>query len=116
MYNYKLLRLGYIPICYFMFVSGICAGNIIGLIFFLLDRSSIGLFGWVFITLLIGFGSALLGLIYTAVFNRLAPALGGIPLEIAIQPDTAQFPVYLTPPDSPLTRSEHNPHSQKISE
>jgi hypothetical protein len=102
MYNYKLNRLGYLPILYFMFISGICAGSIILLIFTLLDRSSIGLFEGSFITLLIGLCSGLLGLIYTAVFNMLAPIIGGISLELTPIPDATISPSNSTASDLSL--------------
>jgi hypothetical protein len=65
-----------------MFGSGICTGSIIGLTFGLMNPASVGIFGGTFIALLAGLASGLLGLIYTAVFNTLAPAIGGIALEI----------------------------------
>lgn len=82
MYNYKLTRLGYKPIFYLMFTGGICAGSIVGLLFAILDRSSLGFLGAAFITLLAGLASGLLGFIYTLVFNTLATSIDGIPIEI----------------------------------
>lgn len=87
MYNYKLLRLEYRPLCYFMFIGGICAGSFVGVTFGLLDRSSVGILGGAFITLLAGLASGLLGLLYTAVFNTLAPTIGGISIYIAPSSD-----------------------------
>lgn len=66
-----------------MFIGGICTGSLVGLTFGLLDRSSVGILGGAFITLLAGLASGLLGLIYTAVFNALAPAIGGISIHLA---------------------------------
>lgn len=87
MYNYKLIRLGYKPIFYLMFTGGICAGSIVGLLFAILDRSSVGFLGGAFITLLAGLASGLLGLIYTLVFNTLTTTIGGIPIEITPLPE-----------------------------
>jgi predicted lipid-binding transport protein (Tim44 family) len=70
-----------------MFTGGICAGSIVGLLFAILDRSSLGFLGGAFITLLAGLASGLLGLIYTLVFNTLATAIGGIPIEISPLPE-----------------------------
>jgi hypothetical protein len=71
-----------------MFIGGICTGSLVGLTFVLLDRSSVGILGGAFITLLAGLASGLLSLIYTAVFNTLAPAIGGISIHIAPSSDS----------------------------
>ncbi|AIF53906.1 hypothetical protein [Pelosinus sp. UFO1] len=86
MYNYKLMRLEYRPLFYLMFIGGICTGSLVGLTFGLLDRSSFGILCGAFITLLAGLASGILGLIYTAVFNTLAPAIGGISIHITPSP------------------------------
>jgi len=100
MYNQILTRLAYFPIFLILFVSGICTGSMIGLLFGLIDHS-IGIMGIAFLSLLSGLLSGLIGLIYTAVFNTLAPSLGGIPLEIHLsavpQPDNQ----IIQPPDLP---------------
>jgi len=87
MYNYKLIRLEYRPLFYLMFIGGICTGSLVGLTFGLLDRSSVGILGGAFITLLAGLASGILGLIYTAVFNALAPTIGGISIHIVPSPN-----------------------------
>lgn len=92
MYNYKLLRLEYRPLFYLMFIGGICTGSLVGLTFGLLERSSVGLLGGAFITLLAGLASGLLGLIYTAVFNTIAPAIGGISIYLAPSSDPEDKP------------------------
>lgn len=89
MYNYQLIRIGYKPVFYLMFTGGICAGSIVGLLFAILDRSSLGFFGGAFITLLAGLASGLLGLIYALVFNTIAITIGGIPLEIKPTSDSS---------------------------
>ncbi|MDF2635875.1 MAG: hypothetical protein K0R78_2749 [Pelosinus sp.] len=90
MYNYKLLRLGYKPMFYLMFTGGICMGSMIGLLFSIMDRTSLGFLGGAFITLLAGLASGLLGIVYTLVFNTLAPTIGGIPMQITILPESSK--------------------------
>ena len=82
MYNHTITRLAYKPIFIIMFGSGICIGSIIGLTLALMNGTFVGFFGGAFIALLAGLSSGLLGLIYTAVFNTLAPAIGGFPVKI----------------------------------
>lgn len=87
MYNHKITRLAYKPIFFIMFVSGICMGSLLGLFFILIDRTAASILAGAFIALVLGIFSGLLGLLYTGIFNLLAPAMGGIPLEI--QPSSA---------------------------
>ena len=104
MCNHTITRLAYGPIFFIMFVSGICIGSIIGLTFALMDRAAIGIFGSTFIALVAGLTSGCLGLIYTAVFNTLAPAIGGITLKIQLLPVVAEDNVNL---QSPNDNSSH---------
>lgn len=99
MYSHILLRLAYLPIFLILFVSGLCTGSIISFVLALMDHS-IGFCAGAFLALLCGLFSALIGLIHTAIFNILAPSLGGIPLNIELAqlpPDTQ----VIEPPDLP---------------
>lgn len=90
MYNHTVTRLAYRPICFIMFVSGICIGTLLGLLFILMDQTAVGILAGTFIALITGLYSAFFGLIYTVIFNLLAPAMGGIPLEISPLPSIAK--------------------------
>lgn len=100
MYNHTIKRLAYWPIFFIMFASGICIGSIIGVTFGLMNPASVGILGGAFIALLTGLSSSLLGLISTAVFNTLAPAIGGISLEIEQLPVSAKDNITIQPPES----------------
>jgi len=100
MFNHTMTRLAYRPIFFIMFVSGICIGSIIGVTFALLDRTAIGILGGTFIALLTGLGSGFLAIIYTAVFNALAPTIGGIVLELEQLPVASKDNPNLQSPDS----------------
>jgi cytosine/uracil/thiamine/allantoin permease len=102
MYNYKLIRLGYMPIFYLMFAGGICMGSIVGLLFGIMDRSSFGFLGGAFITFLTGLASGLLGVIYTLVFNILAPTMGGISMQITALPELPKPADSISSPDGPV--------------
>lgn len=99
--NQTILRLAYWPIFLIMFAGGICTGSIIGLTLALINPASISVFGSTFLALLTGLGSGLLGLIYTAVFNTLAPTMGGIVLTIVELPVVVGENSTGLPPDSP---------------
>ncbi|MBP2626865.1 MAG: hypothetical protein H6Q68_1576 [Firmicutes bacterium] len=99
MYNHTITRLAYWPIFFIMFVSGICIGSIFGLTFGLMNQASVGIFGGAFIALLTGLTSGILGLISTAVFNILAPVIGGIALEIEQLPMTSKDNINIQPPE-----------------
>lgn len=100
MYNHILTRLAYWPVFVILFVSGICTGSVIGLLFSLMDHS-IGIFGIAFLSLFSGLLSGLSGLIYTAVFNTIAPSLGGLPLKIETFPPEPPDNRIIQPPDLP---------------
>jgi len=100
MYNRTITRLAYQPIFFIMFVSGICTGSIIGLAFALMNGTFFGIFGGTFIALLAGLTSGFLAIIYTAVFNILAPTIGGIALEVKESPVQSTDNSNLQSPDS----------------
>ena len=101
MYNYTIKKLSYKPILIIMFGSGITVGSIIGLTLVLMNGVFIGLLGAAFIALLTGLASGFLGLIYTAIFNILAPAMGGITLDIQKLPVAAARGINIQLPTSP---------------
>lgn len=100
MYNYVLTRLAYRPVFVILFISGICMGSVIALLFGILDRS-IGIFGATFLAFLCGLFSGLIGLIYTAVFNTITPVIGGIPITIEPTVITVPDNRIIQPPDLP---------------
>ena len=103
MYSHTLMRLAYGPICFITFVSGVSIGCLLGLLFFLMDRTVVGLLASTFIALLTGLCSAFFGLIYTAIFNLLAPAIGGIPLELSPSSSTGKDSAVIEPLDSSIS-------------
>ena len=100
MYNHILTRLAYWPIFLIFFISGICTGCVMSLLFILMDHS-IGILGGTFLALLSGLLSGLSSLVYTAVFNILMPSLGGLPLTI--EPSLTPSPDHqiIQPPNLP---------------
>lgn len=100
MYNHTVVRLAYRPIFLVLFAGGILAGSILFFIFGLMDRSAIGFFGSTFLALLMGLASGALGLIYTAVFNTIAPAIGGVKIRIEPLPEPAKENNTIQPLDS----------------
>ncbi|MBC8016421.1 MAG: hypothetical protein H7X79_11860 [Sporomusaceae bacterium] len=101
MYNHTVMRLAYRPIFLVLFAGGICAGSIMVLLFCVMDRTLSGFFGGTFLSLLLGLASGILGLIYTAVFNTLAPVIGGIKIKIEPSPVPVTENPITQPPDSP---------------
>lgn len=81
-YNYTITRLSYFPMFCFLFTTGIIIGGVAGLTLGYLDRVGIGWLGGGFIGFLTGIGSGIVGLIYTLIFNTLAPVIGGIPVRL----------------------------------
>lgn len=100
MYSHSLTRLAYLPIFLILFVSGLCTGSLISLLLALMDHS-IGFFAGAFLAVLFALVSSLIGLIHTAVFNILAPSLGGITLNVEATPTAPPDTRVIEPPDLP---------------
>jgi len=83
MYNYTIRRLSCSGVFRWCFCAGVCCGGMGGILLGIMDRS-IGIFGGMFLGFIFGMVSGLLGLAYVAVFNILAPIIGG--LDIYIEP------------------------------
>lgn len=57
-------------------------GGLGGLLLGISAQNVIGILGGMFFGLVFGIGFALFGLIFTAVFNVIAPHIGGLPVEL----------------------------------
>lgn len=94
MYNYTITRLSYLTVFAILFVSGICTGLLSGILIGLLERDALVWAGSAFFGMVAGLISGCTGLLYTFVFNQLAPRLGGFKINVSqIHPDC-------TPPNS----------------
>ncbi|QJW46686.1 hypothetical protein HA075_13205 [bacterium BFN5] len=103
MYNYTITRLSYLPVFVLLFAGGVCAGGLGGIVIGLLEREVVGLLGGTFFGFVVGLASGIAGLIYTFVFNLLAPVTGGLKVRIVATPvpDSAVQP---TPdPEPPVS-------------
>lgn len=95
MYNHTITRISYLAIFRLLFCAGVAVGGGGGLVLGLLERDVIGIWGGMFLGLLFGLVSGLTGLVYTVVFNVLAPVAGGIPIHLEelpgeVSPETEQ--------------------------
>lgn len=86
MYNYTITRLSYLPVFVLLFAGGVCAGGLGGIVIGLLEREVVGLLGGTFFGFVVGLASGIAGLIYTFVFNLLAPVTGGLKVRIDANP------------------------------
>lgn len=82
MFNYTITRLPYIPAAIFLFAAGACFGGLMGLAVGILARDAVGILGGMFLGLVCGIVCASFGLVFTAVFNVLAPHIGGLPVKL----------------------------------
>lgn len=80
--NYTIMHLPYRPVAIVLFTSGICFGGLGGLGLGLLAWDAVGILGGMFLGLVSGCAMAIFGLILTAVFNILAPHIGGLPIKL----------------------------------
>lgn len=88
MFNYTIMRLPYLHITVVLFVTGVAVGGFGGITLGLLARDAVGILGGAFLGLITGIGCALIGLVFTAVFNLLAPYIGGLPVKLDAMPGT----------------------------
>lgn len=82
MFNFFITRLPYVPVATLFFATGICFGGLGGLTLGILARDAVSILGGLFLGLVFGVGCTLFGLIFTAVFNALAPYTGGLPVRL----------------------------------
>lgn len=97
-FNYTIIRLSYLHITGFLFVTGVTVGGFGGITLGLMAGDAVGILGGAFLGLITGIGCALIGLIFTAVFNLLSPYVGGLPVKLDAMPGT-ETPA--TNPNSP---------------
>lgn len=82
MYNYRITRLSYLAVFRLLFCAGVALGGLGGIALGLLERDTVGLFGGMFVGLVLGLCSSLAGMFYVYVFNTLAPIMGGLPIQV----------------------------------
>ncbi|MDD4600157.1 hypothetical protein SDC9_04035 [bioreactor metagenome] len=98
MFNYTITRLPYVPVAGILFAAGICFGGLGGVVLGAIAHDTVGLLGGLFLGLVCGITAAVFGLVLTAVFNVLAPYIGGLPVKLDI----------MTPPEAPCDPSAIN--------
>lgn len=86
MYNYRLTAISVLPLGLFFFLCGALAGGAGGVLLGLMDRSTTGLFGGLFLGFMFGLFSGLCGLAYGVIFNIFSPLLGGLPVRLESPP------------------------------
>lgn len=105
MFNYSIMRLSYLHVTGILFVTGVMVGGFGGITLGLLAMDAVGVLGGAFLGLVTGLGCAFLGLVFTAVFNLIAPYTGGLPIRLEAQPS----------PDSSTTPSPDTNTTQNTS-
>lgn len=85
-YNYVLMRLDCAAVFKVAFAAGTCVAGAMGVALGILERSTVGMFGGAFLGLLVGLGTGLGALACAAVFNLLAPYIGGVSVRLEPAP------------------------------
>lgn len=106
MYNYTITRLSYLPVFVLLFAGGVCAGGLGGIVIGLLEREMVGLLGGTFFGFVVGLTSGIAGLIYTFVFNLLAPVTGGLKIRLDVAPTPSDSTAQSTPNPEPPASSD----------
>lgn len=99
MYNYMLTRVACGAVFRLAFAAGTCVGGACGVVLGLVERSAVGVFGGAFLGLAVGLVVGAVALACAAVFNLLAPYLGGV--AVRLDPAPAAPPAPAEPPGEP---------------
>ncbi len=99
MYNYMLTRVACCAVFRLAFAAGTCVGGACGVALGLVERSAVGVFGGAFLGLAVGLVVGAVALACAAVFNLLAPYLGGV--AVRLDPAPVSPPVPAEPPGEP---------------
>jgi hypothetical protein len=86
MYNYTIWRFACGGVFRWFFCAGTCCGGVGGIVIGLLDGGLVGIWGGMFLGFVFGLISGLMGAGYAAVFNKLAPLLGGLSVSVELRP------------------------------
>lgn len=86
MQDYVIVSVSWTAVFRVFFAAGTFLGGIGGIALGLIMDSSIGFFGGAFLGLAAGLFSGLMAAAYTAIFNLLAPYVGGITVSVATKP------------------------------
>ncbi|MDU4959194.1 MAG: hypothetical protein E6X17_00820 [Sporomusaceae bacterium] len=84
MHKYIITRINPLSVLKAGFCCGVCFGGLLGILLGIAEGDAIGLFGGLFLGFAGGSICGLSGLVCSAVFNALAPKIGGI--AIVLQP------------------------------
>ena len=101
MYNYIITQISPFAVLKAAFCTGVCLGGMLGILLGIIERDIIGLYGGVFLGFIFGFAFGIAGLLGAAIFNALAPKIGGI--GVSLQPSTEDSPVDESTPTAPAT-------------
>lgn len=100
MYNYMVTRISCSAVSRYCFVTGACLGGCSGILLGMMERQVISILGGMFLGLLAGIASAVIGLVFAATFNALSPLTGGIGIQLAsVQTLSEPPPITESAPD-----------------
>lgn len=86
MYNYTITQINPFAVLKAAFCTGVCIGGILGILLGAIEGDMIGLFGGVFLGFMSGLFFGIAGLLGAAIFNALAPRIGGI--GVTLEPNS----------------------------
>lgn len=99
MYNYMITQISPIAVLKTGFCCGVAFGGLFGILLGIMERDMLGIFGGLFLGFAGGSGLGLAALACAAIFNVLAPQIGGI--AVTLQPLEAAKPAEAEPQETP---------------
>lgn len=95
MYNYKITRIAYFPLCFIVFCSIVIFCELIGLGFAAIERDAMNVVSGAFFGVALGFSGVALAAVFIFIFNLFTSVTGGLPVRI----DARETPA--APEDAP---------------
>jgi len=100
-YNYVLMRLDCAAVFRLACAAGTCVAGALGVALGILEHSAVGMFGGAFLGLLVGLIVGLTALACAAVFNVLAPFVGGVAVRLEPAGEQADKAATMPPGEDP---------------
>lgn len=103
MYNYKITRLSYFPLCFLAFCSLVFFGELVGVAFAIADGEWMSVLSGAFLGALLGLAGVVMLLVFLFIFNTFAAIMGGLSVQITAQDSPPETPAARLPDHSEPT-------------
>lgn len=82
MYNYKITRIAYFPLCFIVFCSIVIFCELLGLGFAAMERDVMSVVSGAFFGVVLGFSGGALAAVFIFIFNLFTSVTGGLSVRL----------------------------------